>query len=351
MAIRRCPSCGHSYNGKRCKNCLYEPFGEVISSFELHPRQSPSQQASPSIPHRQRSSPSREQKKHSAGKLILKRIGIYWLVLILITSFLPAVLNFVTDLSFSSEEVWAPQPETVPLPQEGIVLYEDADILVLADWDGVTPIDQDIPIYVQNFTGKNLVVCTNGAAVNGCMAPEVFFYCEAYRNSVSRATLWIDPAILEDLGIQQIRHIQMAIDVADEDYNLLTEGAFVAVGDGYQQEMDTSGEVLFDQDGFRLIFQGWETDIYGHTTMYFYGENNTDMPLELSGTELLIDGKETGWWLWQNFFPGTRSILSARLIDFEIGSGSAVAEMDLFLTPNADLTQERYLGTFVFPLG
>lgn len=354
MATRRCPSCGRSYNGKRCKNCLYEPFGEVTTSFELHTADVSSRrdippvrrQAAPARP----GYPARSRKKNTAGKQILKRIGIFWIVLTLVSSLLPVLVDIVTDLGGSHEEVWAPQPEPIPLPEDALVLYEDADVMVLAGWDGLSPIDEDIPIYVQNFTGKDLTVCTDGVAVNGCMSEDIFFYCDAYRNSVSRATLWADPDVLGKLGIQHIRHIQMSIDVMDEDYNMLVDGAIAEAGDGYLQEMEASGKVLYDQDGFRLVFQGWETNSYGNSTLFFYAENNTDSFMELSGNELMIDGKETGCWLWQNFLPGTKGIFYGRINDFTIPDNDVMVEVELFLTPDGDWSRDIEIGLLNFHL-
>ena len=352
MSSRRCPSCGHSYNGKRCRNCLYEPFGEITTSFELHSpekalrREASADRQSPVRP----TFPARSRKKNTAAKQILKRIGIFWIALSLISGIFQALPDIVADLGGAYEEVWAPQPEPLPLPESGLVLYEDADILVIADWDGITPMNGDIPIYVRNFTGDDLIVSTDGVAINGCMLQDVFFYCDAYRNSVSRADLWIDMALLEQTGIEKAQYLQLSIDVMDEDYNILVDNALAAVGNVYTQELDASGEVLYDRDGFRLVFQGLETFSSNDSILYFYAENQTDHFMALTANELLISGKETGCWLWQNFLPGTKGVFYCHLTDFVMEDGNAPAEVELFLTPDGDWEQEIYIGIVNFPL-
>ena len=354
MAYRRCPSCGHSYNGKRCKNCLYEPFGEVRPSYELHqaapePRQktAPKQEVYPSRPGPIRTPyAGNRKKKYSPGKTILKRLGTVWAVILLLTGLMPILFEMIDDVGSSFVTA---VPETVPLPANGIVIYEDADIQITADWDGA-PIEGDIPIFVQNFTGKDLIVSTDGVAINGCMVTEVFFYCNAYRNSVSTATLWIDMDALSAMGIQKGQHIRMSVDVTDEDYTMLTENILVELGSKYMQPLDDSGQVLYDQDGFRLIYAGTDEDPFGDPRLIFYAENNTGRFMELSANELLINGEESGCWLWQNFFPETKGIFYGRIHDFAIPGENALAEVDLFLTPDGDWNQEIYIGPVNFPI-
>ena len=353
MTSRRCPSCGHSYNGKRCKNCLYEPFGDVRPSFELHREEALPRREAPPI--RPSAPPSRSgypprsrgrRKQSQAGKTIFKRLGTVWAVILLLTGLLPMLFEVMDNVGSS---YMTATRETIPLPAEGTVLYEDADIQVIADWDG-TPIDDNIPVFVRNFTGKNLTVCTDGVAVNGCMTDDVFFYCDAYRDSVTRADLWVEPDVLAEMGIQAGLYIQMNIDVMDEDYNMLVENASAALGDPYIQELNGSGDILYDQDHFLLVYKGMDEDQFGDPRLVFYAENNTERLLELSANELLINGEETGCWLWQNFLPGTKGIFYGRFHDYIIPKGNVLAETDLFLTPDGDWNQEIYLGPVNFQL-
>lgn len=355
MAYRKCPSCGQRYNGKRCKHCYYEPYGEVRTSFDLHrEEETPKREASwQQVPQPQRRAapvrpafPTRTRKQSETGKTILKRLGTIWAVILLLTGLVPTLLEAFWDVGSSFVEA---TPETIPMPNSGVVLYEDADILVLADWDG-TPIDSDIPIFVQNFTGEDLTVCTDGVAVNGCMVEDVFFYCDAYRDSVSRATLWVDMETLGERGIKEGQYIQMTIDVTDEDYNVLVDDAPVTLGSEYTQELSDSGMIIYDQDGFRLVYKGMYEDQFGDPLLVFYGENATEHWMELSSNELWIDGEETGCWLWQKFLPGTRGIFYGYIHDDLVLPDNALCEVELFLTPDRDWEQEIDLGVLNFPL-
>ena len=347
MAQGRCPSCGHSYNGKRCRNCLYEPFGDTRPSFALHqetPERPPvRQQESPVRP----GFPNRPRKQQTeAGKTILKGLGTLWAVMLLLSGFVPILFEAFDGVGASFIEA---TPEPVPLPADGTVLYEDADIQVIADWDG-TPIDSDIPIFVQNFTSKELTVCTDGVAVNGCMAEDVFFYCDAYPNSVTMADLWVDMDLLGEMGIKEGQYIQMTIDVMDEAYNSLVENAPAELGTPYTQDLSISGTILYDQDGFQLIYKGMDRDQFGDPRLVFYAENQTEQFLELSGNELRIDGESTGCWLWQNFLPGTKGIFYGRIHDFSIPDDNALAEVELFLNPAGDWNVAAEMGILNFHL-
>ena len=355
MAYRRCPSCGHDYNGKRCKNCLYEPFGDIRPSFELHQKDIRPRQEAPPVRRPAASSrpgyPKKSRKQPDTARTILKRLGTIWSVILLLTGFLPMLFEAVSDVGSSFVEVNVTrETEPLPLPAQGIVLYEDADVLVMADWDGNTPIDGDIGIFVQNFTGEDLIVCTDGVAVNGCMTGDVFFYCNAYPNSVNRATLWVDMEILGEMGIKEGQYLQMTIDVMDEDYNMIVDNAPAVMGSEYIQELSVSGNILFDQDGFQLIYKGMKQDQFGDPLLVFYGQNDTEQFLELSANELLINAEGTGCWLWQNFLPGTRGIFYGHIHDFTIPDAGALAEVELFLTPYGDWNVAGEIGVLNFLL-
>lgn len=351
MTNRRCPSCGHCYNGKRCKNCLYEPFGDIKPSFELHPAPA-SRWETPTVrrqsPPARPGYPPRSRKQSNTGKAVLKRLGIVWAVIVLLTGFLPVLFEMVSDVG-SSFVTAAPEPEPVPLPADGTVIYQDADIQVIADWDGQVPVEGDIPIFVQNFSNKNLIVCTDGVSINGCMTDEVFFYCDAYRNSVSKATLWIDMDTLQDMGFKEVRCLQMAIDVMDDDYNMIMDDAIYDTGGVYVHELDEDGITLYEEEGFRLIYQGWRAS-GGDTILKFYGENSTGSTMEISGNELLIDGEGTNCWIWQKLLPGAKRVFYLYLHDLAVSDGDVWAEVELFLTPGGDWKQEIYIGPVNFPL-
>ena len=354
MAYRKCPSCGQSYNGKRCGNCLYEPFGEVQTSYDLHreveaPRREETPLRRTSVPRTQ----SRTQTRRKAPGGLMKRIAIIWgvvAVIIVVTSFLSAFFSMMDGVGSSFVSIQA-EPE-IPMLAEGYVLYEDADILVKADWDGVSPVTGAVTIFVQNFTGKDLVVCTDGVAVNGCMVDDVFFYCDAYPNSVSMATLWVDMETLEDMGIGSIEGIQMAIDIMEEDsYDMMVEDCITGWGGEFRQDLYTGGTVIYDQDGVTVIYQGWEIDEYGDTRLQFYVDNSTETILDLSSSELLIDNQGTSTYLWQRFFPETKAVVYGNLYDFALpDDANCLVELELYLTPDGDWEREVESGALSFHL-
>ena len=353
MAYRKCPSCGQAYNGKRCGNCYYEPFGEVRTSFDLHreeefPKREVPRREVPR-PRAASSYPARNRKGSGDGKSVFKLLGTIWAVMLVVTGVLPMLFEAFDNVGSSYQSVTV-APEPLPLPNSGVVLYEDADVLVLADWDG-TPIDSDIPIFVQNFTGKDLTVCTDGVAGNGCMTDDVFFYCDAYRNSVSMATLWVDMDILGEMGIQEVQSVQMAMDVMDVDtYENLVDNAMVSLGEDHVQELSNSGTIVYDQDGFQLIYQGWDENAYGEPRLRFYARNDTQSAIELSGDGLLIDGEDTGCYLWQKFFPETQGVIYGYLYDFDLtGIDNGLVELNLYLYPEGGWTEES-VGILNFQL-
>lgn len=83
MAKQICPSCGAVYNGKKCRNCLYQPMTAAPSPQTSKPTARPSGR-------KRRSSPLRSL----IGFLIL---------LILIGLMLPILQNWGQDLKATAE--------------------------------------------------------------------------------------------------------------------------------------------------------------------------------------------------------------------------------------------------------
>lgn len=336
MATRKCPSCGQRYNGKRCGNCLYEPFGnEIRTSFDLH--------REPDAP-RPRSAPARRNtmprtQPSGAGKKLGLIFGISFVIIFLSVTMGVLIAAF-ESIGASYEEVWA-EPEPIDMPADGLVLYEDEELLVLADCDGSSPIAGDIPIFVENRGDREVVVCTNGVAVNGCMVDDVFFYCEAAPGATSMGTLWIDMETLREMGIVTILKIQMLMDIYDADsYDSIVSACPLEITtdwDGpHVQAMDDSGDIFYSQEGLTLIYQGWEVDEYGDYRLRFYAENGTGRYLELSSSELLFDGQESGHYLWQSFFPDTRAVIYVNLYGLDTLEETELVEFSIYTVLDGD---------------
>lgn len=321
MKRAKCPCCGKPYNGKKCAECLYEPFGEV--EVHDHPHGTygvpASQVWKTEVPERKpvvNSAPRQASRRKSAntGKRLLPilLIPIICIVISLLFELVVGIFVISDGLDgFFTEEVPAPE-----LPAERFTLYQQGGVTVFTPWQPNTSIEEDLPVYVENSTGRDVVVHSSMAAVNGIMAEDVLFYCEAEAGAIGAGTLWMD---LDGLDIKTIGEVVLCLEILDADtYAYIDSGISLALYSGQIAETvypATEGTTLMDQEGFLLKYQGWQVNEYGETEFLFYGQNSTSHALYVGSDEILADGTGTEEYLWMGILPNTQHWFSVTVSD------------------------------------
>lgn len=211
------------------------------------------------------------------------------------------------------------QPEPIALPEDGLTLYEENGIRLILGWNG-GEITGDIPVFLVNSTGRDIYACTEGVAVNSCMVDDVFFYCEASRNTTSMSQLWIDMVNLQNLGIDAVREISLQLSIVDDDdyMRLNQQGETVSFGPGGNLSIPLAqGEPVYQTEELTVLYQGAYRDPNGQWHLRFYLQNHTGEQRLISAEDLHINGEETNLYLYQNLFPHTYAVLDQQLYDAE----------------------------------
>ena len=104
--------------------------------------------------------------------------------------------------------------------------------------------------------------------------------------------------------------------IEEKNYTLLNSPEILFFGPGGSILCpDIFGEPLVENEDILLVFQGVETDGYGHLYLRFFAENRSGKLLELTSTELLVNDQPTGQHLWQRFFPDTGAVILTELYE------------------------------------
>lgn len=340
MARYKCPCCGQPYNGKRCNNCFYENFSEEIAHGNHTHAGEPLVVRQPGPKKRPQPTITRESDcKPYSGKKKRKDSSVKWVVvaIVLLISLLSefGVENALDGIAedFISLPVESLMPDVPQMLEDGLVLYENAEVLAVMDWEQGREFENNITIWLRNDSALPLSVMTENVYVNGYRMEYASFYCEAEQGEIAKGEFWLDEEELERCGISDVQQIMLDILVIDRDsYTTYDETELItlecAVPLGFSQPIDDSGMVLYDENGIRLIYRDVVGAACEEAWLEFYIENNADAVMNIDIENATVNGEEAEINLFCQLEPGTRAIGAARLLWLEDIGVDAVAQID-----------------------
>ena len=336
MASYQCPSCGKPYNGKKCRNCLYETFTEEITHGLHTHRGEPLVIDEPVRRPIRRKNPFVWDKRTRNSKNKFSWIGVALvLIIVLAGPVLDGLLEAAESIG-SAVSVAAPEPEPLPdhlleqmeveMPVNATVLLDRDGIRVAADWQDGDAFDGQIRLVLENNTDRPLWLTTESIVVNGFVMQYGSLFALADPGQTEEGYFYLDEQEVMDAGITQFQEISFQMQVVDDEtYDLLLTQPVTfrpQCDEDYVQETLQPGTVLLDQDGVLLSYQGYEPDYslpeepcYGSLKLYL--ENNTDYPLEIYSLESQVNGKDGEVYLWADLPAHTRSVVRLSLYDLD----------------------------------
>ena len=318
MAKMKCPSCGQPFNGKRCRNCMYEVFTEEIThGLHTHegeplvidaPQRRPIRRKNPFVWDK------RTRRRNSASPLVGVAVALVIALAVPLAEWVGDNLSpketVRPDLD-SPEWVWSLEPEPIPetlsdlidqaienaageAPQPdaqtpdwwdtGMVLLDSADLRVVADWQDGNGFAGQIAVAVENRTGMDVWLDLDDLVVNGFSMQYGDIYAEAEPGQTGTGYFYLDETEVMDAGITQFQEISFRLDVIDDES---------------YETVDSRPVVLYPEcDPLRL-----------------YLENGTDYPLAFYAPQGTVNGKEADLFLWAEVEPHSRAIVRVSLYD------------------------------------
>lgn len=327
MASYICPCCGKRYNGKRCNNCYYEHFTEEIA-HGLHTHQGePLVIKEPERKPIPRKNPFECEKKQKKFPLARGLIAVG--VVIMLMGVLGNLYEMVARVGkVVYDYTPKPEPETetcLAVPADGLVLYDAGGIRVLADWQEDRPYEDGIHFYVQNDSDQDVTVYAGGALVNGYLLEDAYLSCQAKAGAADGDIFTLDPEELKVAGIEKVQELYVSLVGYDsETYETLLETEFIPLctTPSLDQPIDDRGEVLFDQEGLRVICRGYvpseyDPEILSEGHLRFFLENETDQYVDCYTLDTFVNGENVFLTLWCELPPHTRAIEDMYLYDLE----------------------------------
>lgn len=341
MARYTCPSCGASWNGKRCRACNYEHFSEEIAHGGHTHTGEPliiGGSARKPIPKkdpfgcdertRRPVFPRREKKQRPFAGLLT--------IFLLIYSFLPLVRNWGLEL----EEREAAVQMEMALPQDLVKLHEEGPVTISTQPRFMNEFpDAGLRLWVENEQNYNDVYVTaKYVMADGFVLPDSGVYVEGSAGAYGMGTLYLNEENLKDAGITQVRELVFVLECMDESHTVLFETDPITITREVQarhsEEFD--GPVLIDDSGIRMVDLGCWSDPeypgYENGWLLFYVENNTDTFLTASSLGATVGGREADLFFWANLPAKSRAVVRMDLwglekLDFDTPSELGDLEM------------------------
>lgn len=323
MAKYSCPSCGAPYNGRKCRECLYEQFTEEIAHGNHVHNGEPLVIEAPARKPIRRKDPfgcdtgTKKRRKFNPALLIA--------LLALLNPLVGIMGNFVEEVS--SVVTIAPEPEPYT-PGDVVILNDHPEVVVCAQWEPGQMFGGSLPIYIQNDRKEDIEICGWEIAVNGFILDDSSLFGSAGSYETVRTELYLNEEDLAHAGIGEIQEISFCLEIYDSKTYEVIERTETIVLDyivpgGNVQSLLADGEVIFDGGGIHAEYLGYAPDEYDpeevqQGALLFYLENNTGQKVQIDLTEPYVNGEmSTSLYGGAELPPYSKTVMDARLYGLE----------------------------------
>lgn len=203
MEKTTCPGCGSGFNGKRCRSCGYEPFGEV--------RQVRTPAGKPPVTDVPGKKAPRKRRKRPLVR--------FFVLLYLIYSLMPMLRNWGFQLEAIEDRSISVTREPVVPEGSMVTLYQQDDIHIFTTAYDAEHFDQGLTLYVQNDSDQDLEIRSRELLINDLPQSREIF-CKAGANAVGKNWLRFDLED-QDTGTPEIRSVAFRLEIFDTQGNCL----------------------------------------------------------------------------------------------------------------------------------
>lgn len=187
------------------------------------------------------------------------------------------------------------------------VLFEEGGIKVTATGLNKGLSGMELKVLVENNSEKNIVFSADEFVING-VTLSGFGYVEAAAGKKANDTLTFYTAQLETAGIEIIASIRGAdARIVDTDsYETLYAAPFSLTTSAadHVQQIDDSGDVIFQKDGVTVISRLLEDELYGKSVCLLV-KNDTGKDMIVRADNVSVNGYTIDGWLYDTVYSDT----------------------------------------------
>lgn len=177
----------------------------------------------------------------------------------------------------------------VPMTEQTVLEYEGVTVKAIS-WDSDKA---SLKIQAQNSSDRDYIIQFSNTSINNYMM-EPIFSMNINANSQAEKNAEFNPSDLSECGIENVALIQMRVNLLDAiSFDTLYSTDYITVQTGASMDdktNDESGNLLYDQDGLKLISRGFVDDPEWGKLWKVYISNDTGKDLVIYAPTVTLNG-------------------------------------------------------------
>ena len=199
------------------------------------------------------------------------------------------------------------------------VLYEADGIKVTVKGleDGL--MGTEIKMLIENDSTKNILITSDSVSANGYMMPGAALYAEVAAGKKANESLTLMSSELDQSGIKTLSQMQFYLQIQDpETWETIKTTDLITLTTSaadYVQPVDDSGDVVYNDKGYKVVCKGLKQDIIWDGTVVFYMENISGKSVSIYAENVSVNGFMTEAGLWSDLRPNTKIVDGMSMLD------------------------------------
>ena len=245
----------------------------------------------------------------------------------------------------TEEKAEANKTSSVPTIEQQVVYDADGIVITAVEYTHDDFWNSDgIKFLIENNTQQNITVGVKALIVNGFMVTDLFA-ADVASGTKKNETMNLLSNELDAAGITTVGEIEIYFHIYDSDTwkDIAAPDRVVIQTSNYSTmdtEADTSGSVLYDEGGIKIIGKYVDENSFWGKSVVLYIENNTEKNVIIQADNLSINGYSLTSLFSSTVYAGRKAVDDITLLSSELEENS-ITSVDK-VTLKFDIMDEKF---------
>lgn len=245
----------------------------------------------------------------------------------------------------TEEKAEANKTSSVPTIEQQVVYDADGIVITAVEYTHDDFWNSDgIKFLIENNTQQNITVGVKALIVNGFMVTDLFA-ADVASGTKKNETMNLLSNELDAAGITTVGEIEIYFHIYDSDTwkDIADPDRVVIQTSNYSTmdtEADTSGSVLYDEGGIKIIGKYVDENSFWGKSVVLYIENNTEKNVIIQADNLSINGYSLTSLFSSTVYAGRKAVDDITLLSSELEENSITSVDEVTL--KFDIMDEKF---------